>query len=131
MEVPAVAERSAVVFLLTSATNVAALVIAGAGLATGLFAGPQDLALSAVPAGVGVGVLLFSSPSRSGLPEMVERHGGRARCEPPPERARRRYARSSDLGGVLPLAPSPICFATSRSSGCRSTHWVTRFRSRR
>ncbi len=59
MGVPAVAERSAVVFLLTSATNVAALVIAGAGLATGLFAGPQDLALSAVPAGVGVAVLLF------------------------------------------------------------------------
>ncbi len=46
----------------------------------------------------------FPSPSRSGLPETVERHGGRARCEPPPERARRRYARSSDLGGVLPGA---------------------------
>jgi uncharacterized membrane protein YbhN (UPF0104 family) len=57
MPVRAVAERSAVLFLLTSATNVVTLVLAGAGLAIGLFAGPHDLALSALPAGVGVAVL--------------------------------------------------------------------------
>ncbi len=57
MPVRAVAERSAVLFLLTSATNVVMLVLAGAGLAIGLFAGPHDLALSALPAGVGVAVL--------------------------------------------------------------------------
>lgn len=57
MPVRAVAERSAVLFLLTSATNVVTLVLAGAGLAIGLFAGPRDLALSAVPAGVGAAVL--------------------------------------------------------------------------
>jgi uncharacterized membrane protein YbhN (UPF0104 family) len=39
MPVRAIAERSAVLFLLTSATNVVTLVLAGAGLAIGLFAG--------------------------------------------------------------------------------------------
>ena len=57
MPVRAVAERSAVLFLLTSATNVVALALAGAGLAIGLLSGPRDLALSALPAGVGVAVL--------------------------------------------------------------------------
>ncbi len=57
LPVRAIAERSAVLFLLTSATNVVLLVLAGAGLAMGLFAGPHDLALSALPAGVGVAVL--------------------------------------------------------------------------
>jgi hypothetical protein len=54
-----IAERSAVLFLLTSATNVVALVLAGAGLAIGVFAGPRDLALSALPAGVGLAVLIL------------------------------------------------------------------------
>jgi uncharacterized membrane protein YbhN (UPF0104 family) len=57
MPVRAIAERSAVLFLLTSATNVVALVLAGAGLAVGLLAGPHDLVLSALPGGVGVAVL--------------------------------------------------------------------------
>jgi uncharacterized membrane protein YbhN (UPF0104 family) len=52
-----IAERSAVLFLLTSATNVVTLVLAGVGMAIGLFAGPRDLALSAPPAGVGLAVL--------------------------------------------------------------------------
>jgi uncharacterized membrane protein YbhN (UPF0104 family) len=54
-----IAERSGVLFLLTSATNVVTLVLAGAGLAIGIFAGPRDLVLSGVPAGVGVAVLLL------------------------------------------------------------------------
>jgi uncharacterized membrane protein YbhN (UPF0104 family) len=57
MPLRAIAERSAVLFLVTSATNVVTLVLAGAGLTIGLFAGPHDLAHSAVPAGVGVAVL--------------------------------------------------------------------------
>lgn len=57
MPVRAIAQRSAVLFLLTSATNVVALVLAGAGVAAGLFAGPHDLALSILPAGVGGAVL--------------------------------------------------------------------------
>ncbi|HEY3945588.1 MAG TPA: lysylphosphatidylglycerol synthase transmembrane domain-containing protein [Solirubrobacteraceae bacterium] len=55
----AIAKRSAVLFLLTSATNVATLVLAGAGLAIGIFAGPRDLLLSGVPAGVGLAVLIL------------------------------------------------------------------------
>ena len=57
MPLRVIAERSAVLFLLTSATNVLVLVLAGAGLAIGVFAGPRDLALSALPAGVGLAVL--------------------------------------------------------------------------
>jgi uncharacterized membrane protein YbhN (UPF0104 family) len=57
MPLRVIADRSAVLFLLTSATNVVALTLAGAGLAVGIFAGPRDLALSAVPAGVGLAVL--------------------------------------------------------------------------
>lgn len=59
MPLRVIAERSAVLFLLTSATNVLALVLAGAGLAIGVFAGPRDLALSALPAGVGLAVLIL------------------------------------------------------------------------
>jgi uncharacterized membrane protein YbhN (UPF0104 family) len=58
MPVRAIADRSAVLFLLTSATNVVTLVLAGAGLAIGLFAGPHELALSVLPASIGVAVLV-------------------------------------------------------------------------
>ena len=64
----AIAERSAVLFLLTSATNVVTLVLAGAGLAIGVLPGPRDLLLSAVPAGAGLAVLiLFVGLARFGL----------------------------------------------------------------
>jgi uncharacterized membrane protein YbhN (UPF0104 family) len=59
MPLRVVAERSAVLFLLTSATNVVVLVLAGAGLTIGVSAGPRDVALSALPAGVGVAVLVL------------------------------------------------------------------------
>jgi uncharacterized membrane protein YbhN (UPF0104 family) len=58
MPLRVIAERSAVLFLLTSATNVVTLVLAGAGLAVGIFAGPHGLALSVLPAGVGLAVLV-------------------------------------------------------------------------
>jgi uncharacterized membrane protein YbhN (UPF0104 family) len=64
-----VAERSAVLFLLTSAVNVLTLVIAGLGLWTGLFPGPQNPLLSLVPAAVGIAVLLFFLA----LPSVTER----------------------------------------------------------
>src|SRR5579884_1884249 len=57
MPLRSIAQRSAVLFLVTSATNVLTLVLAGAGLAVGLFVGPNDLLLSALPAAVGVVVL--------------------------------------------------------------------------
>lgn len=52
-----VAGRSAVLFWLTSAVNVAALIPAGLALATGVLPGPRDPLLTVLPAGVGLLVL--------------------------------------------------------------------------
>jgi uncharacterized membrane protein YbhN (UPF0104 family) len=54
-----IAERSVVLFLLTSAVNVITLVGAGLGLWLGILPGPSDPLLSIVPAGVGTVVLIF------------------------------------------------------------------------
>jgi uncharacterized membrane protein YbhN (UPF0104 family) len=48
-----IARRSTVVFFLTSAVNVAFLVIVGLALRTGLVAGPRDVLLTLLPAAVG------------------------------------------------------------------------------
>jgi uncharacterized membrane protein YbhN (UPF0104 family) len=53
-----VAERSAVLFLLTSAINVITLTLAGLGLWTGILPGPSNPLLSVIPAAIGVGVLV-------------------------------------------------------------------------
>jgi len=53
-----VAERSAVLFLLTSAINVITLVLAGAGLWVGILSGPRAPLLSIVPAAVGAIVFI-------------------------------------------------------------------------
>jgi uncharacterized membrane protein YbhN (UPF0104 family) len=52
-----VAERSAVLFLLTSAINVVTLILAGLGLAVGVLPGSRNPLLSIVPAAVGTAVL--------------------------------------------------------------------------
>ena len=57
MSVRRIAERSAVLFWLTSAVNVAVLVLAGLALASGALPGPHNLLLTALPAGVGLLVL--------------------------------------------------------------------------
>jgi uncharacterized membrane protein YbhN (UPF0104 family) len=54
-----IAERSAVLFLLTSAVNVVTLVLAGLGLFLGVLPGPRNPLLSIVPAGVGTAALVF------------------------------------------------------------------------
>jgi uncharacterized membrane protein YbhN (UPF0104 family) len=54
-----IAERSAVLFLLTSAINLLTLAGAGLGVWIGLFPGKRDLLLSLVPGGVGVLVFLL------------------------------------------------------------------------
>src|SRR6185437_10356237 len=54
-----VAQRSAVLFMLTSAVNVVTLVLAGFGLWTGLLPGPSNPWLSLVPALVGTAVLVL------------------------------------------------------------------------
>lgn len=57
MSVRRIAERSAVLFWLTSAVNVSALVLAGLALAIGLLPGPRDPLLTVLPAGAGLLVL--------------------------------------------------------------------------
>ena len=54
-----VAERSAVLFLLTSAVNVVTLALAGLGLFLGILPGPGNPLLSLVPAAVGTAALAF------------------------------------------------------------------------
>lgn len=54
-----IAERSAVLFLLTSAVNVLTLILAGFGLWLGLLPGPRNPLLSLVPGLVGVAVFTF------------------------------------------------------------------------
>lgn len=54
-----VAERSAVLFLLTSAINVIVFVLAGLALFTGVVDGPSGALLTLVPAAVGTIVFLF------------------------------------------------------------------------
>ena len=54
-----VAERSAVLFLLTSAINLITFVLAGLALLTGILPGPSNPLLSAVPAAVGTAVFVF------------------------------------------------------------------------
>lgn len=54
-----IAERSAVLFLITSAINVITLAIAGFGLWLGILSGPTNPLLSLVPGLVGLGVFLL------------------------------------------------------------------------
>ena len=54
-----VAERSAVLFLITSAVNVITLILTGLGLFAGILPGPGNPLLSIVPAAAGVAVLVF------------------------------------------------------------------------
>lgn len=75
-----VAERSAVLFLVTSAINVVTLALAGLALYLGLLPGPSDPALSLGPALVAVVVLL----AFAALPPLTDRlaarrHAGRMR----------------------------------------------------
>ncbi len=54
-----VAQRSAVLFLITSAVNVITLTLVGLALYIGILPGPHNPLLSAVPAAVGIAVLAF------------------------------------------------------------------------
>jgi uncharacterized membrane protein YbhN (UPF0104 family) len=68
-----VAERSAVLFLLTSAINVITLALAGLGLWLGVLPGPDNPLLSAVPAAVGIAVLVLFLA----LPAITDRFAAR------------------------------------------------------
>ena len=69
-----IARRSAVLFWLTSAVNVCALILAGLALATAVLPGPRDPLLTLVPAVVGILVLVgfHALPSIAARPG---RHG--------------------------------------------------------
>jgi hypothetical protein len=65
-----IAQRSAVLFLYTSAINVITLILAGMGLFLGL-PGPSNPLLSVVPAAVGILVLGVRSGRRSGGSRLI------------------------------------------------------------
>ena len=72
------AERSAVLFLLTSAVNVATLVLAGLVVATGIADAPHPITLGLVPALVGIVVLAFFA-ALPALADLVPGSGRAAR----------------------------------------------------
>lgn len=76
-----IAERSAVLFLLTSAINVITLALAGFGLWLGILPGPRNPLLSLVPGLVGLGVfLLFLALPRISEHYAKRRHEGHLRA---------------------------------------------------
>ena len=68
-----VAERSVVLFLVTSAVNVITMTVVGLALFLGILPGPDNPLLSAVPAAVGIAVLAFFFA----LPRLSEIAGAR------------------------------------------------------
>jgi uncharacterized protein (TIRG00374 family) len=70
-----IAERSTVVFMLTSAASVVALVLVGLGLGVGLLHGPHAAALTLLPAAIG----LAAFTAALGGARSVERIAGRIR----------------------------------------------------
>jgi uncharacterized membrane protein YbhN (UPF0104 family) len=75
MSVREIARRSAVLFWLTSAVNVCALILAGLALATAVLPGPRDPLLTLVPAVVGILVLV----GFHALPTIAARSGRHGR----------------------------------------------------
>jgi uncharacterized membrane protein YbhN (UPF0104 family) len=67
-----VAQRSAVLFLLTSAVNVITLAVFGLGEGIGVFGGPSNPLLTLLPAGVGIATLAFFLA----LPKIMDRRAG-------------------------------------------------------
>ncbi len=70
----AIAIRSSVVFLVTSAVTVGALSLFGFGLATGVLAGPQKPLLTLLPALVGVLVIALFLAIPGPLAHLAEKH---------------------------------------------------------
>lgn len=70
-----IAERTAVLFLLTSAINAIVLVVTGLLLGLGILAGPTNPLLTFLPAGVGIAVLCFFLA----IPQWADRAADRRR----------------------------------------------------
>ena len=128
-----VAERSAVLFLLTSAINLITLALAGLGLWAHVLPGKHDPLLSLLPGGVGVvvfvGFLL--------LPWVTDRTLGARPCGRIGNWSRATSETIRDTRKLLFSATggcsgrSATCGSTSRCCGSASTRWGTRRRSRR
>jgi uncharacterized membrane protein YbhN (UPF0104 family) len=69
-----IAERSAVLFLLTSVISVLAAMLFGTLLAVGVLAGPHHVVLGAIPAAAGTAVLLLAIGSSRLLRSSIVRH---------------------------------------------------------
>ena len=121
-----IAERSAVLFLLTSAINVITLALAGLALFFGILPGPSNPRLSLVPALVGVVVFVFFLL----LPRFSERLAAarlagqaahvadRDRRDDPPDRAGRCSRRDWRIIGAIAflwcdIAVLAACFAAA------------------
>src|SRR5437588_4125392 len=98
-----IAERSAVLFLATSAINVFVLIAFGLGLAVGVFSGPDNALLSVVPAAVGVAVLAFFLA----LPRFAERGARRAADHRRMRRTLRALARTVRATEQIVFTPDP------------------------
>ena len=123
-----VAERSAVLFLLTSAVNVITMTVVGLALFLGILPGPRNPLLSAVPAGVGIAILAFflgRSRACPSSPPPTARPDGSRRCS----RRRPRASATPDTSCSNPTggssARSPTCGATSPCSRCASPRRAT------
>jgi membrane protein DedA with SNARE-associated domain/uncharacterized membrane protein YbhN (UPF0104 family) len=68
-----IAERSTVLFLLTSAINAIVISAFGLGLSVGILPGPSNPLLGVIPTAAGVGVLLLFLALPAGLDRMFER----------------------------------------------------------
>ena len=68
-----IARRTVAFFLLTSLANVTALILAGAGLASGVLSGSPSPALALVPAVVGVALVAFALALRAGAGSLARR----------------------------------------------------------
>jgi hypothetical protein len=135
MPAGAITIRSEVVFLVTSAVNVAAMALLGVGLAIGALSGPHDALRTLVPGSIGLLVIVLFLAIPGPLGRAADRHE-RSILGPRPRftRSRPGFARASPrfangAGGCS--APSATGHSTSSLSRSPSTPSDPRPRSRR
>ena len=126
-----VAERSAVLFLITSAVNVITMTLVGLALYVGILPGPHNPLLSAVPAAVGIAISRSFSPFRvcpSSVPP-IERPDASGLPTTTAESVR--DTRDTVQTRLADRVRSPTCGVTSPYSPCASPRPATARRSPR
>ena len=73
MDTGHIARRTVAFFLITSLANVAFLILAGIGLASGALSGSDSLALALIPAAAGIGAIVLALAIRSGAGAPADR----------------------------------------------------------